>query len=95
MREHRTYLPYFSKERNQRSGFPSQESLVCFHLFILLYGIQAQERKSVVCNQPSSSTISGLQSRGGERWHNYIFLLGALSSVNAVCVTLDKPFQAC
>lgn len=37
--------------------------------------------ESIVCNQRSSSAISGLQGRGGERWHNYISRLCALSSV--------------
>lgn len=73
----------------------SSTVLLYFHSFILLQGIRVQERKSVMCNQRSSSAISGSQSRGGERWHNYISLLAALSSVNAVCVMLGKPFQAC
>lgn len=46
-----------------------------------------------MCNQRSSCAISGLHSKGGERWHNYIALLCALSSVNAACVTLGKSCQ--
>lgn len=89
--EHKTCLPFLSKESN-----PSRlKSRICFASLILLKGIQVQEGKSVVCNQCSSSAISGLQSRGGERWHNYRSVFCALSSVNAECVMLGKPRQAC
>lgn len=85
--EHKTYLSYLSK----RKGSALSKVLLYLKSFILLKGIQVQNRKCVVCNQCSSSAISGLQSRGGERWHNYIFL----SSLNAACVILGKPCQAC
>lgn len=88
--EHKTYPPDLSKQRNRSS----LKGLICFESLILLKGIRVQERKSVVCNQRSSSAISGSQGRGGERWHNYISRLRALSSVNAACETLGKPCQA-
>lgn len=52
------------------------------------------KRESLVCNQRSSSAISGLQGRGGEGCHNYISPLCALSSVNAACKMRGKHCQA-
>lgn len=74
-------------------GAPITKVSPCFRSFILLKRTGVQERKSVVCNQRSSCAISGLHSKGGERWHNYIALFCAPSSVNAVCVTLGKSCQ--
>lgn len=88
--QHNTCLPYRSKE-----SAPITEVSPCFQPFILLKCTGVQERKSVVCNQRSSCAISGLHSKGGERWHNYIALFCGPSSVNAACVMPGKSCQPC
>ncbi len=66
MRAYRTQnisaIPFKRKESRLRRS----NVLLYFHSFILLKGIQVQERKFAVCNQPSSSNISGFTEQGRE-----------------------------